>query len=76
MGIEWLGSFNMGAGVMYRINVKEKKACNPWLVALCVLLALSTAGFACLAVRNARPFTCEHSFYDKDNHLICEKILQ
>lgn len=58
------------------IEVKEIKSCDPWLVALSIVLGLATLGFGLLAVRNAKPFTCDTSFTNNNGQLVCQKVLR
>lgn len=60
------------------MNVKVKKVRNndPWLVFLCLVLGIATAGFGYLAVRNSKPFTCESTRVDSNNNIICEKVVK
>lgn len=53
----------------------DRKRVSWWLITLCVVLAASTAGFAVLAVRNAKPFTCDESEVINDKIMRCTKIL-
>lgn len=57
------------------IKVKECKNYDPWLVVLCLVLTLSTIGFGLLAVRNAKPFTCDQMEVVSDRITRCTRIL-
>ena len=61
---------------MYRINVKEHKDCNWFLIALCAILSLSTVFFAVLSVRNAKPMNCDHTTFYEDGSALCEIVIE
>lgn len=58
------------------IPVKEKKSVDPWLAALCIVLAASTVGFMVLAIKNAKPFSCDSSEYIDENRIKCTRIIE
>ncbi len=60
------------------MNVRVKTARNndPFLVVVCVLLLISTIGFGLLAIKNARPYTCDNSFINDKGQTICQKVLK
>lgn len=59
-----------------RIRVRQEDNCDPWLVALSILLALSTLGFGWLAVRNARPLECDRHYINDEGITVCERMLE
>lgn len=60
---------------MTPIPVKECKNYDPLLAVLCVVLTISTLGFAFLAVKNSSPLQCDNYKIVSNNKFECIKVV-